>query len=94
MPNCSLSRVLQYASKHCGWSVERMWAFEQDDGYGLFQGRHVQSLDLGDIEGHQHHVYMRATVKAEMSHSTKYATWILLCTDGEMVSAGCGCVAA
>ncbi|XP_002739421.1 uncharacterized protein LOC100369686, partial [Saccoglossus kowalevskii] len=95
LPKVALGDVFAYLIKNCEWTPERLTKYKHDDGYLMFKDNHVEDVLLGKVSGHIDHVYVKAEVKPEQRQTAqRYATWLLLSSDAEVMSAGCGCVAA
>ena len=95
LPSITCTDVFVYLSVDCAWTPERMKRHKEDDGYRMYIDNHVEEVELGTIQGENKFMYVRGRVRPEQRQTaSRYSTWILCASSGEVKSAGCGCVAA
>lgn len=85
--------MLIYLLRSSAWSDNRLKNYRQDNGYKLYKDGHISNVRMYNIPNSDYN-YVSATCVRETTLSEKpYITWILQKKDGQVISAGCACVA-
>ncbi|KAK3098896.1 hypothetical protein FSP39_024075 [Pinctada imbricata] len=94
LPNIEHYDVLIYLLHYCKWPEQRLKNFKNDNGYRLFLANHIDNVEISSTL-REEFVYVKATCVPETRQSaTPYSVWILIKhVSGEILSAGCSCVA-
>ncbi|XP_062620989.1 uncharacterized protein LOC134282605 [Saccostrea cucullata] len=92
LPNIETGDIMVYLMTKCSWTESRLKAYKNDNGYKLFQHRHIDNVVVKFLS--YNHFYIKCTCVPETRQSEKpYTTWILMDNDGTVKSGGCTCVA-
>ncbi|XP_070547577.1 uncharacterized protein [Ptychodera flava] len=93
LPDVDLIRISSYLRSVCRWSDERLVNYRKDNGHKLFVDGHVYGVKIHFISGTEF-IYVKCCCVRETSQTAKpYETWILMASDGRLLTGGCDCVA-
>ncbi|KAK3086590.1 hypothetical protein FSP39_020732 [Pinctada imbricata] len=91
LPTIEIGDIMVYLLTNCGWIKTRLSSYKEDNGYKLFENRHIDTVMLKNLN---EFTYIKSTCLPETRQNEKpYQTWILLGNDGSVKSGGCTCVA-
>ena len=62
-------------------------------GYKFFANKHVQAIEMHDLDGHPGFCYVRAKVLPSMRKTEPYKVWVCLRRNAAVAAAGCVCTA-
>ncbi len=95
LPTITLSNTFRYCVRKGKWTAENLANYTADNGYKLFVAGNVERVELGVIQRHVDHIYIRGSIKpAQRWSDDRYDAWLLVSKKSYIESAGCGCVAA
>lgn len=91
MPDIYTADVFVYLI-NIGWDQHRLHSYRTDKGYLLYQNSHIDSVRVFPIDSD--YTYIRCSTTPETRQSEDpYMTWLLVKSDGRILSGGCSCVA-
>ena len=73
-----------------GWSTKRLHNFEKERGYQLFNDKHINCVELKQVEHEM--LYIRGKcIRQTAQKESPYTVWLLATSDGEIKASGCQC---
>ncbi|XP_061185059.1 uncharacterized protein LOC133193101 [Saccostrea echinata] len=91
VPDIDIADVFVYLI-NIGWDQNRLHSYKVDKGYLLYQNNHVDSVRMCPLDSDYSYVMCNTTPETRQSEDP-YRTWLLVKTDGYIISGGCSCVA-